>query len=158
CANDEEKKESSDHSTSSPPPAEKDPGANIGGQQNTEESLPKESGANADEDKEVAEGTEADDFGVDVDEVMDKMSVTEKIGQLVFMWITGTSVNEHTKALINEHKVGGIIFYADNLETPEQTVHLLNEIKAENKGNRLPLLLGVDQEGGRVSRLPGEIH
>jgi beta-N-acetylhexosaminidase len=32
----------------------------------------------------------------------------------------------------------------------------VNQIKAENSSN-LPLFLSVDQEGGRVTRLPGEL-
>ncbi len=50
-----------------------------------------------------------------------------------------------------------LFFYGDNLEAPEQTVELVNDIKRSNEENPLPLFLGVDQEGGPVSRLPGEL-
>ena len=88
--------------------------------------------------------------------LIEKMSLQEKIGQMIFAGISDTVVTEETKSLITEHQVGGIIFYSNNLETPQQTLELLNDIKIENAGNPLPLLLGVDQEGGRVSRLPGD--
>ncbi|MCP3739159.1 beta-N-acetylhexosaminidase [Rossellomorea sp. BNER] len=90
-------------------------------------------------------------------EVISDMSLSEKIGQMMITGISGTKINQNTKTLINKYKVGGIIFYGDNLETPQQTVHLLNQIKFENKHNRFPLLLSVDEEGGRISRMPGNI-
>ena len=82
------------------------------------------------------------------------MSLDEKIGQLIFAGIAGTTVDSNTKSLLTKYKVGGIIFYKDNLINPSQTVQLLNQVKSEN-GQKVPLLLGVDQEGGRVTRLPG---
>ncbi|MBM7586898.1 beta-glucosidase-like glycosyl hydrolase [Bacillus pakistanensis] len=93
----------------------------------------------------------------DYSEMISDMSLNEKIGQMVIAGISGTKINQSTKTLINQYKVGGIIFYGDNLESPQQVVQLLNQIKSENKQNRLPLLLSVDEEGGRVSRLPGNL-
>ena len=84
------------------------------------------------------------------------MSLEEKIGQMVLAGISGTTLDMDTKKLINQFHVGGIIFYKNNFETPTQAVQFMNQIKAENSSN-LPLFLGVDQEGGRVTRLPGEL-
>ncbi|MFP3398780.1 glycoside hydrolase family 3 N-terminal domain-containing protein, partial [Brevibacterium sp. SIMBA_078] len=74
------------------------------------------------------------------------MSVEEKIGQMILAGITGTTMNPDTSNLINQHRVGGIIFYQDNFQTPEQTVQLVNQIKEENQSN-LPLFLSTDREG-----------
>ena len=82
------------------------------------------------------------------------MSLDEKIGQMIIAGITGTNMDTNTKNLLTKYKVGGIIFYKDNLINPTQAVQLLNQIKSEND-QKVPLLLGVDQEGGRVTRLPG---
>ncbi|WP_144550177.1 beta-N-acetylhexosaminidase [Bacillus sp. X1(2014)] len=82
------------------------------------------------------------------------MSLDEKIGQMIFAGITGATMDTNTKSLITKYKVGGIIFYKDNLIDPTQAVQLLNQMKSEND-QKVPLLLGVDQEGGRVTRLPG---
>lgn len=90
-----------------------------------------------------------------IDEIISEMSLDEKIGQMMIAGISGTKMDTQTKNLITNYKVGGMIFYQDNLVNPEQTVQLLNEIKTENVHNRLPLFLSVDQEGGRVTRLPG---
>lgn len=89
-----------------------------------------------------------------INKMIEQMSIDEKVGQLIFAGITGVTVTEETKILINEYKVGGIILFANNLDNPEQSIQLLNHIKIENGKNPLPLFLGVDQEGGRVERLP----
>ncbi|WP_066393148.1 beta-N-acetylhexosaminidase [Neobacillus mesonae] len=83
-----------------------------------------------------------------------EMSLEEKIGQMILAGISGTTVDTNTQNLINQYKVGGIIFYQDNLENPVQTLQLVNQIKSKSDP-KLPLLLSVDQEGGRVTRLPG---
>ncbi|WP_353948676.1 beta-N-acetylhexosaminidase [Sporolactobacillus sp. Y61] len=87
--------------------------------------------------------------------ILSKMSLDEKIGQMIIAGVSGTSLDAKTRGLIRQNKIGGFIFYAPNLVNPDQSVKLLNQIKKENEGNRLPLLLSLDQEGGRVERLPG---
>ncbi|WP_274363637.1 beta-N-acetylhexosaminidase [Paenibacillus thermotolerans] len=89
-----------------------------------------------------------------ISEVISKMSVEDKIGQMIFAGISGTTMNDNDKKLIGQFHVGGIIFYKRNFDTPEQTVKLVNQLKAGNRSD-LPIFLGVDQEGGRVTRLPG---
>ena len=77
---------------------------------------------------------------------------------MILAGITGTTMDLETESLINDYKVGGIILYANNLIDSSQGVKFLNEIKAKNESqNKSPLLLGVDQEGGRVSKLPNEV-
>ncbi|MCR2806444.1 beta-N-acetylhexosaminidase [Paenibacillus sp. SCIV0701] len=81
-----------------------------------------------------------------------------KIGQLVIVGLEGQRLNEASRRMIEEYKVGGFILFKDNIESAGQTAALLNELKAANKGNAVPLWLSVDQEGGRVSRMPAELH
>ncbi|MFF2753799.1 beta-N-acetylhexosaminidase [Psychrobacillus sp. NPDC058041] len=83
------------------------------------------------------------------------MSLEEKIGQMIFAGIDGIALTKESKELISVNKVGGLIFYQNNLKDEKQTVSLLNAIKTESKKEKHPLFLGVDQEGGRISRLPG---
>ncbi|RTQ94620.1 beta-N-acetylhexosaminidase [Lysinibacillus telephonicus] len=86
-----------------------------------------------------------------------KMTLEEKIGQMIFTGISGKTLNENDLSLINEYKVGGIIFFKGNLVSTNQTLNLLNEIKSVNEKNDFPLFLGIDEEGGRISRLPKEL-
>lgn len=88
-------------------------------------------------------------------DILSTMSLAEKIGQMIIAGVNGTQDGENTKTLIQQYKVGGFIFFSDNLSGPRQTVQFLNNMKKDNVNNPLPLLLSVDQEGGKVTRLPG---
>ncbi|MBS4201155.1 beta-N-acetylhexosaminidase [Bacillus sp. FJAT-49732] len=88
-----------------------------------------------------------------ISETITGMSMDEKIGQMILAGITGTTMDTNNKSLLTKYKIGGFIFYRENLVNPQQTVQLLNELKSNDLA--LPLLLGVDQEGGHITRLPG---
>lgn len=76
----------------------------------------------------------------------------EKIGQLFMVGFDGTSVSQDLAAFIREYKPGGVILFARNLESIEQMVELTNDLQRCSPHS--PLLISIDQEGGRVSRLP----
>lgn len=80
------------------------------------------------------------------------MTLKEKIGQLFMLGFTGTSVSTELAALMAEYRPGGLIVFARNLESSEQIVELTNDLQGLSPDS--PLLLAIDQEGGRVSRLP----
>lgn len=86
---------------------------------------------------------------------LNDMTLNEKIGQMVIAGIEGTSLTAPDKSLIIDYHIGGFIFFANNLETQQQTSNFINDITAANKNNKFPLFFSVDQEGGRVARLPG---
>lgn len=85
------------------------------------------------------------------------MSIDEKIGQMIFAGVTGTKPNAEAEQLVAKYKVGGIIFNGKNFTSPAQTVAYVNYLKKENRSNRIPLFFGIDQEGGRISKLPGNL-
>ncbi|MBM7566575.1 beta-N-acetylhexosaminidase [Paenibacillus sacheonensis] len=88
-------------------------------------------------------------------EQLKRMSLDEKLGEMVIAGLDGTEASAQTKALIQQQHVGGFIFYKNNVTTPAGVAAYVNQLKAWNKANPSPLLISVDQEGGRVSRLPG---
>ncbi|RUS48397.1 beta-N-acetylhexosaminidase [Cohnella sp. AR92] len=89
-----------------------------------------------------------------VERQLKRMTLEEKIGQMIFAGVDGTTLGKDDRATIADAKVGGIILYSRNVSDVKGTVSLLNAIKQANKANPVPLFLGVDQEGGKVSRLP----
>nr|WP_106781919.1 beta-N-acetylhexosaminidase [Lysinibacillus timonensis] len=93
----------------------------------------------------------------EVHTLLRNMTLEEKIGQMIFAGVDGTSYDKHAESLIHQYTIGGIIFNKLNLSSPEQTVNYINKLKDENSLNPLPLFLGVDQEGGRVAKLPGNL-
>jgi beta-N-acetylhexosaminidase len=92
-----------------------------------------------------------------IQEQIKQMTLDEKIGQMVIIGVDGTALSEQTRDLIERYHVGGVILYKNNILNKAQTTDFLNELKQVNtKQNKLPLWLSVDQEGGRVSRMPDE--
>lgn len=83
------------------------------------------------------------------------MTLDEKIGQLIIAGLDGTEITEETKGLIDTNHVGGFIFFKPNLASPEQARQLVNDVKEYNADRDIPLFFAIDQEGGRVTRLPG---
>jgi beta-N-acetylhexosaminidase len=67
----------------------------------------------------------------------------------------GFEASSDVKRLIQELGVGGVILFARNVDAPEQVAELVRELQgvARDAGHDLPLLVAVDQEGGRVARL-----
>lgn len=91
------------------------------------------------------------------EEILSGMTTQEKVYQLFMVTpeaLTGvntaTRAGEATQQALSGMPVGGIVYFADNLETSEQTTQM---IAATQSYSRLPLLIGVDEEGGRVARV-----
>ena len=82
------------------------------------------------------------------------MTLREQIGQLFMVGFTGTAIIKELAAFLKATSPGGVIFFKRNLETVEQIVELTNGLQKLSPHS--PLLIAIDQEGGRVSRLPLE--
>ncbi|MFD3158158.1 beta-N-acetylhexosaminidase [Haloimpatiens sp. FM7330] len=85
------------------------------------------------------------------------MSLDEKIGQMFILGFEGYERNQEIENIIVNKKIGGMIFFQNNIKNTEQFLNIVNNIKNTNKQNKIPLFLSIDQEGGRVKRLPKEI-
>jgi beta-N-acetylhexosaminidase len=72
-------------------------------------------------------------------------------GQIAIAGFSGHSIPPDLKALAREFDLGGVIFFARNVESPEQVADLSRQ--AQELAHELPLWVSVDQEGGRVARL-----
>jgi beta-N-acetylhexosaminidase len=62
----------------------------------------------------------------------------------------GTSLPDHVRTWLADG-LGGVILFRRNCQELEQVLRLTADIRAAASG---PVLIGVDQEGGRVVRLP----
>ena len=91
-------------------------------------------------------------------EQINQMSLDEKIGQMLIVGIEGYDIDDNTKSLIDNYKVGGTILFSNNIQDTNQLLKLLNSLKNENTKNKIPLFLSVDEEGGRVTRMPKEFE
>ncbi len=88
-------------------------------------------------------------------------SLSIKIGQMLMIGFRGTSVAEAPSIVadIKERGIGGVVLFdydvpahspLRNITSPEQLSRLTLELQALSK---IPLLIAIDQEGGRVNRL-----
>lgn len=99
-----------------------------------------------------------------VDEYMETMTLEEKVGQLFYVTVgnlatpeySGTNVylnmNDDISGNIHTYYPGGVILMGENIESDEQVTELIQNLQNESE---IPLYVGVDEEGGIVSRLGG---
>lgn len=92
-----------------------------------------------------------------IHERLKTMTADQKIGQLLMAGIEGTQLDEETRAMVRNDGVGGFIFYKNNIQSTAQALQLLGSLKQAAGGSAEPLWLGVDEEGGRVTRMPDEL-
>ncbi|ARI75869.1 beta-N-acetylhexosaminidase [Halobacillus mangrovi] len=89
-----------------------------------------------------------------VSATVSKMPLEERITQLFYVGVEGTTLTPSEEKMIADGKVGGVIFLGRNIQNSDQFQSLVNGVKKANATNPTPLFLGVDEEGGRVSRIP----
>jgi beta-N-acetylhexosaminidase len=92
----------------------------------------------------------------EVEKMIFSMPIEDKVGQIFMTFFPGRAYAGELKALVEDYRVGGLILYSicGNTGTPRQVVELTNAVKAGAlAAKRIPPLIAVDQEGGRVARL-----
>ncbi|MEE8409250.1 MAG: beta-N-acetylhexosaminidase [Myxococcota bacterium] len=77
--------------------------------------------------------------------------VRRAAGRAVMCGFEGTSVGPELKEILREVRPAGVVLFARNVESPLQVSELGAEIKSLRADD--PILLAVDQEGGRVARI-----
>ncbi len=88
---------------------------------------------------------------------MNDMTLKEKIGQLIFTGFPSSFISGEMKRLISDYKIGNVILFERNVENAAQLRSLCAELQKDIKGwTGLPALIAIDQEGGRVVRLPAD--
>ena len=102
----------------------------------------------------------------EVDALLKQMTLQEKIYQMFLVTpeaITGVDTvvqaGDATKAALQEQPVGGLIYFAANLETQSQTKEMLTTTQdyAKASSNGIGLWLAVDEEGGTVARVADQL-
>ncbi|MDK8179302.1 beta-N-acetylhexosaminidase [Paenibacillus sp. UMB4589-SE434] len=82
------------------------------------------------------------------------MTLEQKIGQMIMCGFQTPQINTEIKTLIEEHHLGGIIYFRRNVNDKEQVGQLSIDLQQYSKQfTDIPLFISVDQEGGMVARL-----
>lgn len=85
--------------------------------------------------------------------------MTTNVGQLLLVGLGGHSLSNREIKLIQETKPGGFILFARNCSTPEQIFALNKHLYTlYNQLNLAPPFISIDQEGGKVQRLPQQYY
>lgn len=86
----------------------------------------------------------------------EETKIRRQVGQMVMLGFHGTSLEQENcqkvRQLVQEGKVGSLIFFTYNMANKSQTRDLIDTFKKASR--ELPLLIAVDQEGGGVQRIP----
>ena len=95
------------------------------------------------------------DYTEQAQALLDTMTLEEKLWQLFIVTPQALSgedlyATETTMTALTEKPVGGVVYFASNIQDREQTINLLYNTQSYS---RIPLFLAVDEEGGQVSRV-----
>ena len=113
--------------------------------------------AREDSSASVQEPLSYENYPPAVVEMVKNMSLEEKIGQLLMLdfrtWKgkSVTVINDDIAAVINDFHIGGVILFQENFVNRNQARLL---IEGMQEAAAIPLMIGIDQEGGVVARLP----
>lgn len=98
-----------------------------------------------------------------VSEVLDQMTLEQKIGQLFIVSTDSLDFNAETKMTdkmkenIEKYQPGGVIFFSFNLTTKKSVDNnrkkLKRFIRKMQKYSEVPMFISVDEEGGTVARI-----
>lgn len=89
--------------------------------------------------------------------MLEKLSLEEKVGQM-FMFGVNDRNTDGIIELIKKYKIGGVILYKRNYSDYNDMLNLIKRLREANKDNKVPLLIAIDEEGGRVNRMPKEFN
>jgi len=89
---------------------------------------------------------------ITISQQINQMDTRQKIGQIIMPrlpWQT-TIMNQQTMQFLQQAPFGGIILFGDNVVSIEQVQQLTADLQTQAT---IPLFIGIDEEGGRVSRV-----
>ena len=76
------------------------------------------------------------------------MSIEEKVGQMFI----ARCPKENAAALVSQYHLGGYILFSRDFENKTKE-EVINNISSYQENAEIPLLIGVDEEGGTVTRI-----
>ena len=85
------------------------------------------------------------------------MNIKDKFMQMIMIGMDIDKFNDEVIKLIRDYKIGGVVLYKKNYNSIDEMQKLINKLKDINKNN-IPLFIAIDQENGRVNRIPDEIE
>ena len=89
-----------------------------------------------------------------VEQLLQEMSLAQKVGQLFMVGLYGTEQTEDAQAFITHYQPGAVVLFEYNVGTVASITQLVNDWQYTIlEAGAIPLLVAVDQEGGRINTL-----
>jgi len=90
-----------------------------------------------------------------VEQVLQQLTLRQKIGQRFITGFSGAKTSSSAKNLIEQGCIGGFMLTRTNIRSRAQVKALVEDLQAAARAHNpgIGLFIAVDQEGGRVSRL-----
>ncbi len=87
------------------------------------------------------------DYYDEAQEMLKKMTLDEKIGQLLLV-----RYYDNMNDIIIDYHIGGVIYFEKDFKNKTKEA-VIEMIKGNQEASAIPLLTAIDEEGGKVSRL-----
>ena len=88
-------------------------------------------------------------------EALEAMTLRQKIASLIVVGLEDTAVNDQIRQKWSQYPFGGVIIYDRNYINDEWLKEFTADLRELALPNH-PFLICIDEEGGSISRLPGE--
>lgn len=83
-----------------------------------------------------------------VEKLLNNMSVEEKVGQMFYV----RCPDENAAEKVSKYHLGGYILFSKDFDNKTKT-EIVSDINSYQKQAKIPMLIGVDEEGGTVVRV-----
>lgn len=101
--------------------------------------------------------TKEEKIQIKLDKMLGEMTLGEKVGQLFMVAFRVDQekkpileLQDTQKKAIKDTGFGGIALFGENVQSPDQLKKLVKDMQGASK---IPLFIGIDEEGGNVSRI-----
>ena len=73
---------------------------------------------------------------------LNKLSVEEKVGQMLMVGLGNKSYIKNVENLITKYKIGGVLLYKKDYKNYEELNKLVNRLRTLGRKNKIPLFIG----------------
>jgi beta-N-acetylhexosaminidase len=88
--------------------------------------------------------------------VVAKMSLTERVGQLLMVGVSSSGISASEKRIVEETRAGSVILLGNSRAGVDDIRRVVSDVRgAARSPEGVKVMLAADQEGGRVQRLKG---
>jgi beta-N-acetylhexosaminidase len=94
---------------------------------------------------------------ITIEAAVARMTIEERVGQVMAFGFDDVALTPGLRTIFEQVRPGGVVLFARNVQSPRQLAQLTRDLQRTARANGSPpLIISIDQEGGRVARLRQE--